>query len=164
MKHPVAVTANKKHVYARLIQSKIADKISREPHLMTLASEILEQQTLVAKEPVLEVDTKRTIGSTEVIETKETDNVFYAKKRKSDVYTRFVKHCKVQDTSIISMYLARDEDGDYELVDINPGLFVPELPGSPDESKESTSFWQKHAVVMNGQAIQSKTVTTDCPY
>jgi hypothetical protein len=106
----------------------------------------------------------RNIGSTEVIETKETDSVFYAQAQKSKVFTRFVKHRKAEPTNFLSMTLEKDEDGEYELTDINTGTFIPPLPGQDGATKKSIPFWNKHAVVMNGQAIQAKTVTTDSPY
>jgi len=164
VKHPVTHSANKKPIYVQLINSRVASKISREPHLLTLAQELLEKEKLNEKIVAIEVDMDRVIGSTEVIETKEGDSIFYAMERKSDVFTRYVKHRKAEETNYMTLALKQDDDGEYELLDIITGTYTPPMPGEPDADKKSLEFWKNHAVVMNGQAIQSKTVTTDCPY
>lgn len=164
MKHPVTHSANDKPIYVQLIHSKVAEKISREPHLLTLAQELMQKEVLNGEKVAIEIDMKRTIGNTEVIETKDGDSVFYAQARKSPIYTRYVKHRKAEPTSYLTLSLQKDEAGEYELLDITTGTYIPPIPGESDEVPESKAYWQTHAVVMNGQAIQAKTVTTDCPY
>lgn len=164
MIHPLTKSANGKSVYAQLINSAVSEKISREPHLLTLAEELLAEATLEGEHIVYEHDMKRVVSNTEVVETKEGDIVFYAQAKKSPIYTRFVKHRKIEPTSYLTLHLQKDEAGDYELIDIAAGKMIPPKPGEEGADERSLLFWKQHAVVMNGQPILAKTTTKDCPY
>lgn len=162
--HTVTRSGNNKAVYADLMQMPLAGNISRNPHLLRLVEEALVSIQLTELTVQLEHDMKRSVGYCEVIETADTDIIFYACQTKTSGYTRFVKNRHTDTTQYITMNLSRDEEGDYELTDVWIGKAYPALPEDAYASNDSKSFWSGHAVVYNGQTIISSTVTKDCPY
>lgn len=162
--HVIATSANNKAVYVYLIQTPAAAQISRQPHLVSLIKEAVEQINLNAPQISIEQDMGRTIGYGELLETTDKDPVFYAKQTKSGLYTRFVKNKKSKATSFLSIKLLKDEADDYELKDVWIGRAFPPLPGDKGETTQSKSYWETHAVIYNGQSILTNTQTKDCPY
>jgi hypothetical protein len=162
--HPVATLANGVKIYADLSKAPLSTNISRNPHLLNLLEEAIDN--LEPTKPVikLECDMKRTVGYTDIIATNPADTVFYARQNKGSNYTRFVKNRKSDQATTISLILARDEAGDYELQNVWVGTIFPAVPGEPDETADSKAFWESHAVIHNGQPLISSTITKTCPY
>jgi hypothetical protein len=133
MKHPVTTSANGKQVYVNLIQSDIAARISREPHLLTLAREILNEKNLNKSIEEIQADLGRVVGMQDVVSTVEGDAVFFAKLNKSPHFRRFVKHKKTEEVTTLSITLLKDEKDDYEITNLHIGTYVPpELIGEND--------------------------------
>ena len=163
-KHVVVQTTNNKEVYVCLTQGPLSVQVGRNPHLLRLASEVLAKQTLSGQEVVQEYDLGRDIGYSEILETTQGDAVFYAKIARTPYFTRFVKHRKNDQTSTLSLQLVADDDGNYELQNIWVGSLYPPSPDSIEQTSKSSSYWENHAVVYNGQSILSSTITKECPY
>jgi hypothetical protein len=163
-KHPIAVSGNDKQVYASLTVQPLAGVISRNPHLVTLVKEVVQQQRLTAEDVRLEHDFGHPIGYCELADVKPADTIFYAKQLKADSFTKFVKNRRAQKTSVLTLKLKRDETGNYELLNVWLGSDFPAMPGESDETAASKQFWDDHAVIFNGQAIIASTLTKDCPY
>lgn len=164
MKHSYTRSKNNKSIYANLISSSIAKTVARDPHLLTLAKEVLATSTLTKEREFLQFDMKRDIGTCMVVETDATDTIFYAQNPKGALYRRYVKNKKTTTSQVLSITLGRDEDGDYEMFEIHVGKIIPPEPTGEDDSDESITFWQNHAYVMNGQPIKTSSVTSDNPY
>lgn len=163
-KHMIAVSANGKDVYTYLIRTEVAAQISRQPHLATLIKEVVSSLRLTGLQVSVEHDMGRTIGYSEMIETRSGDTVFYARQNKAGLYMKFVKNRKADPTSILSIVLERDDDGDYELMNVWIGKMVPDVPGSEKATDKSEAYWADHAIIYNGQPILLSTQTKDCPY
>jgi hypothetical protein len=164
MKHPIAQTHNGVAVYVNLIQSPAALHISAQPHLLALVKETLQQTNLKVSDIRIEQDMGRDIGYDYVTETGENDGVFYAQLLRENTFTRFVKNGKPNATHYLSMILHRDDDGEYELRDTWIGRLSPPLPGDNQETQDSRTYWDSHALIFDRQPLQLRSVTKVCPY
>lgn len=165
MKHPIGQTRNGKAVTVDLIHSKAAKHIAQQPHLLSLAAEVLQQTNLRGPRVTLEHDMGRAIGYNFVIRTTDSASIFYAQLLRDDIYTRFVKNGKPDATQHLSLILERNpDDGTYELHDAWIGRLSPPRPGSADETTESKPYWDNHALILSDQSLQLRTVTKTCPY
>jgi hypothetical protein len=165
MNHLVGQTRNGAMVYVDLIHSETAKHISRQPYLLGLAREAVQQATLKGGELTLVSDMGRAIGYNFIVPTNDVSKVFYAKVIRDEVYTRFVKEGKPFSTQHLTLSLKRQEaDGSYELLGLWVGKIGPPRPGATDETAESKPFWANHAYVLDKQSLQSQTITKICPY
>ncbi|HJP96040.1 MAG TPA: hypothetical protein VJ843_01570 [Candidatus Saccharimonadales bacterium] len=165
MMHLVGHSRNKMSVQIDLIHSAAAATVGRQPHLLTLVSEVLRQTTLQAPNRIVTYDLGRQIGYEPVVKTADTEAIFYAKLVKDDVYTKFVKHVKLTPSSCITVHLRRNQqEPGYILHDVWIGQPVPPRPGSEDETEASQAYWTDHAVVFTNQVVQPSSITKLCPY
>ncbi len=164
MKHLIGQSRNGIPIHVQLIGSQAGASIARQPQLLSLAKEMFAKVTLHNAEISLEYDMDRQVGYNFVIETSDKDVVFYGRLLKDDIFTRFVKSGKPQPTTYITVALSRNNDNDYELSDIWLGRLMPPRPGSASETAESKQYWSNHALILDNQLLQLKTVTKTCPY
>jgi hypothetical protein len=165
MKHPVGSTRDGATVVIDLIHSDAAKHISQQPHILGLAQEALQKITLQGKDIRIEHDMGRPIGYNFVVDTKDTDTVFYAQLLRDNVYSRFVKNGKPLATQCLSLILAKQDGEDaYELLDVWVGGLNPPRPGSANETTQSIPYWKTHAIVLDKQQLQTRTITKECPY
>lgn len=139
-------------------------RISEQPHLLTLAKELLSVHELTRPSAALEYNFKQPVGNTDIVETSPTDVIVYAKLLRQPTYTRFVKKRQMLPSSYVSLVLHRDEDGEYELDDVWFGKQVPPLPGDQHETAASKEYWQSHAIVLSSQTLQPRSATHDWPF
>lgn len=164
MKHLIGHTHNGISVYVDLIGSQAAKHIAQQPQLLALAREMLRESAVNDSEISIEYDMGRSIGYSFVVSTSEKDTVLYAQLVRDTTYTRFVKNGKPVATQYLTAKLRRDNDEGYELYDIWIGNHRPPRPGCEDETNESKSYWANHAFVLDGQPLQSQSITKTCPY
>jgi len=164
MIHPIGTTKNGVEVYVNLVNSEAASAIARQPQLLSLVKEVLAKQRLTAREILVEYNLGRTIGYDFIVETPDATNVFYAHVMRDKVITRFVKGVKPAATNHITVMLRQATGNTYELRSVRMGRMAPPRPGSPAETDKSRDFWLAHAVVQEGQMLQPKTITKECPY
>jgi hypothetical protein len=164
MKHSIGHTRNNVEVYVDLIHSDAAKHISQQPHLLGLVQEALRNVSLSDSEVSIEYDMGRPIGYNFVVSTTEKDTVFYAQLLRDNVYSRFVKNGKPLATQHLALVLHRQEDKSYELLDTWVGRLDPPRPGSTNETMKSKAYWETHAVVLDKQPLQSRTITKISPY
>jgi hypothetical protein len=164
--HTLATDQNGHEIIVNLTShgSAAALQISEQPHLLTLAKEILEKVTVQGNEQLIEKDMGRTIGSNFMVETTSADTILYAQQLKQEWYTRYVKNRSARDTTFLTLDLQRVNATTYELIDIFMGRTRPAVPGHPDESATSKGYWATHAVIWGSQKIRSNTITKDCPW
>lgn len=163
-KHFITTTLNDKEVYAYLIQSPLKERISQNPHLLTLVKEVVASSSPTKSSIIIEKDMGRTVGYSELLETKEGDAIFYARQVKTPTYTKFVKNRRTVSTTFLTIHLQQDGAGNYEVVNVWVGKDFPANPGEENAPESSKAFWENHAVVYNGQGIMASTVTKECPY
>ncbi|HTE22834.1 MAG TPA: hypothetical protein VK674_07420 [Candidatus Limnocylindria bacterium] len=164
MKHLVGHSRNGAAVYVDLIHSEAAKHIAHQPHVLGLVGEVLKQTTLKGPEVTIEHDMGRTIGYSFVVKTTDKDTIFYAQLLRDSLYTRFVKNGKPLSTQYLTLILYRQDDKAYELHDTWIGRIRPPRPGSTNETSDSKPYWDTHALVLDNQPMQSRTVTKICPY
>ena len=163
---PIGKSSNSKTVYAHLTHEPLASGVARNPHLLTLVSEIVAISELRdTPETVITHDMKRPIGYSAHLETKDTDVVFYAKTSKHQPdFTRFVRMRQAERSTMLTIKLVKDPLGDFELTDAWIGAPYPPVPADDTASEQSKTYWANHAVVYNGQALLTSTITKVCPY
>ena len=164
MKHPVGSTRNGATVYVNLIGSKAAAHISQQPRLLEYVKEALAKTSVRGAETTFECDMGRAIGYNFVVATSEKDSIFYAQLAREDTFTRFVKNGEPLSTQYLTVVLSRDGTNNYELLDTWIGRISPAQPGTEKETDESKSYWETHALVLENQPLQLRTVTKTCPY
>jgi hypothetical protein len=164
MKHIIAQTRNDVTVYVDLISSQASAQIARQPYVLNLLKELVQRTTITGPELRFDQDMGRSIGNESVVETTEADTIVYAQKLKDPTYTRFVKNAKPEPTQYMTIVLRRDDENSYELMDTWIGRLSPPRPGSEYETPESKTYWSNHAYVLDGEPVQSKSITKDCPY
>ena len=152
-------------MYIDLIHSQSAKSIARQPRLLSLAAEALQQVTARGRDLTIEHDTGRDIGYDHVVTTTDDPAIFYARLVRDTIYTRFVKNGKPLSTQYLTLCLQVSEDkSTYSLQDIRIGRFSPPRPGSTNETADSKSYWANHALIFSDQPVQSSTLTKICPY
>lgn len=161
--HPVS-TQKGVHVYVDLTRSRASVRISQQPHILTLAKELLDSLKFSGPKIVIEHDFGRVIGNTDVVETTDKDTIVYAKKVREGTFCRFVRRRQMASSQFLSLLMIKDKNGNYELLDIWVGKQVPPFPGGEDATAESDGFWKNHALVIEGQTIQPSSLTKEVPY
>lgn len=164
MIHPICTMKDGTEVYVDLIRSTAAQAIARQPQLVTLLKEALLSKKLLDPEFTLEYDVGRVIGQDLIVDALNEDAIFYAREIHNDAYTRFIKLSKPPATNYVSAVLRRAANGHYELCDVRIGRLALPRPGSANETPDSRAYWERHAFVYNGQALQPRTVTKLRPY
>jgi hypothetical protein len=151
-------------IYVNTISSPAGTYISRRPYIFALLKEILLSQTLRGQRIVIEQDMGRNIGTTDIVTTSDSDNVYYARPLKSEVYYRFAKNRYPQLCSTLTIVVDKDADGNYEVSDTWIGNNRPPFPGDVAATKSSLQYWATHALVPDSQPVQTKSLTKTCPY
>lgn len=164
-KYIISKMAEGQTVYLDLINSLAGEYVSRQPHVLTIIKEALLKVKFQGQNSFwVEYDMGRAVGITDIIETTDKDNIYYAQGRKRSEFSRFAKNRLPESSSIISFFVNKDEVGDYEIVDAWVGPNRPMFPGHTDETSTSKEFWGNHALVNNAHPILSATITKTCPY
>lgn len=151
-------------VYVNLITSSAGHYLSRQPYLINMIKEVLATTQLRGSVVSIEHDMGRVIGNTDIVSTSEKDVIFYAQPYKKTVFSRYVKNHSQLPSKNLTIILERDEAGNYELIDTWIGPCSPPFPGDKNETSKSKTYWETHALVLDTQSIQSKTLTKVCPY
>lgn len=151
-------------IYINLISSSAGSYLSRRPYVIALIKELLSEKTLAGERIIIEQDMGREIGTTDVVATSDKDTIYYAQALKSDVFSRFAKNRYPKASSMLTVIFDRDNNGNYEVVDTWIGDNHPAFPGDQFATADSKVYWKTHALVQDAQVIQSKSLTTTCPY
>lgn len=147
-----------------LESSHAATHIQDDSHLLDLVKEVLSYSELRVEGFMFEKDTGRIVGETDLVETNETDEIVFAKRKNRNEFTRFVKGKNPHPTSCIAIVLDDYCDGAVILLSAWIGSLAPPFPGDKNEKPESRSFWSNHALVWGKQAVDEKTITTSIPW
>ncbi|MDB5264702.1 MAG: hypothetical protein JWN64_273 [Parcubacteria group bacterium] len=111
----------------------------------------------------VEKDLGEIIGTTDLVETVEGDEIVYALRPRRSIYSRFVKGKESTPTSWITIALRKSEGG-YDLYTAFVGRDTPSFPGGDHLSEQSKEFWSTHALVWGSQEVIPGTETPLCPW
>lgn len=151
-------------IYVNLISSSAGHYLSRRPYVIGLIKELLTSRKLNGPRIVIEQDMGRNIGTTDIVDTSTNDSIYYAQPIKTAAFSRFAKNRYPQPSNILTVIVELDSEGNYEVSDTWIGAYCPGFPGAKDETAESRTYWESHALVHDAQSIQSRSITKVCPY
>jgi len=163
-KNVIGQTKNGKTVYVDTEGSHAATHIADTPGLVGLVREVVTQLEPTQDNVYIDKDMGRQVGMSDLVETGTHDEILYAKRLNRENYTRFVLNRTAQPTSMVTVILRKDTDGNYELWSAWIGPASPQFPGDEHETPQSKPFWQKHALVWGNQAIQPSTEKNEWPW
>lgn len=121
--------------------------------------------TLEVHDPSIRIDREMEgeIGTSDLVETTEQDEIIYAKRPLRTQYSRFVKNKSPRSTKWITIDLRKEGDI-YNLYTAFVGQLTPSFPGGDFLPEQSREFWSNHALVWGFQEVLPETVTTKCPW
>ena len=131
----------------------VAYHLLETPDLIDLVIEALSSiNTDGRDEVVVERDMGRVVGTTNLAETSDQDEIIYAKRKGRDTYSRFVKNRDVIPTQYIVVVLRKTVDG-YLLWTAMCGRLLPQ------DAYDKNSKWSKmHAMVFDEHLVQKDTI------
>lgn len=151
-------------VYINLINSSAGIYVSRRPQIINLIKEVLTPMDLTSSPMQIMHNMGRVIGNSDIVETTEKDTIYYALPFKKKVYGRYAKNRNPSPSSELTIILGKDTEGNYEVHDTWVGPYTPPFPGDEHMTAKSKPFWETHALAQDEHAVQSKSITKDCPY
>jgi hypothetical protein len=147
------------------VNSHIATHFADTPLLKAAVIEALKNTDVDGDDMFFEYNFGRVIGTTDLVETTDTDEVVFAIRTNRDVYTRFTTSQQPQDCPTVTIALKKhDDDGCYVLWSAWIGYIGPAFPGDANETPDSKLYWSCHALVWGRQDVQPGTETTVCPW
>lgn len=154
----LGTTANGKEVCVDYKKTNINYHLLETPNLIELVKEALPNIVLEdLDQTVLEYDMGRVVGTTNLVETTQDDEILYAKRRDRDKYSRFVKNKELTPCSSLVIVI-RKQDESYFLWTAMCGRMLP-----PDAYVEDSLFNRTHALVYDETLIQKHTATSSKP-
>jgi hypothetical protein len=152
-------------VYYDSINSHTATHFSDTPQLKSLVKEVIEKIELNDESMQFDTHLGRIIGNTDLVSNSENDEIVYAKRKNRNIYTSFNKTKKPQPCSVVAMGLARQPNGEYDLLSAWIGsVDSPPFPGDEKETPESKPYWMTHSLVWRTQEVQAGSETSVCPW
>jgi hypothetical protein len=165
----IGQSANHKNVIYDPVSSHAATHLEDTPQLAGLVREVIAGMTLEEDELATYVDLGRVVGSCDVVEVDEGDEIVYGmrKNRTDDGYVPFTKSRQGDPCPYVSVHLIKNSDDAYVLSSAWIGTYGEDdepFPQSSNATDQSIPFWKKHAFVWGSQEIQPGTIREDCPW
>jgi hypothetical protein len=104
------------------------------------------------------------VGTTDLVETTDQDEIVYAMRPRRQVYSRFAKNKTPVPSSWITIVLYKAANDEYSLHTVFVGRNTPSFPGGDYLPEQSRKFWSTHALVWGSQDIVPDTETSVCPW
>lgn len=163
MKEFLAKTKNGFDVYVDMESSHATTHFTHHPKLIEAVKKAIP--SIDAKENIvrIEIDMGVEVGTTDLIETSDQDEIIYAKRPLRSQYSRFVKNKNSKPTNWITIDVRKNGEV-YNLYTSFVGRLTPSFPGGNYLPEQSKDFWSKHALVWGSQEIVDGTETTKCPW
>lgn len=174
-KQLIATTANGLDVYMDMEKCHALTHMATSPKLLDFVKKVIP--TIYATDDAIRqnFDMGETVGMSDLVETDEHDDVFYAMRPLRSVYSRFVRDKEPYPTSWITIDLRKSRDnkagvqtneslGSYDLYTAFVGKLVPSFPGGNYLPEQSREFWSKHALAIGKTEIVPGTETKECPW
>lgn len=157
-------TQNGLDVYVDMKSSHATTHFAHNPHLFEFVKRLIPTISAYDEIVRLDKDMGEVVGSTDLVETSEGDEIVYAKRPLRTQYSRFVKNREPQTTTWITVDLRRLENGEYSLYTAFVGKLTPSFPGGDFLPGQSQEFWSHHALVWGNQEVVPGSETTECPW
>lgn len=157
-----AKSKNEQKVFTDIDNTNIGLHITENPSLLELVKELIKQSEISGENVGIEHDFGKVVGKTSCVETTDSDEIVYARRKQRDSYTRFVKNRELEDTQLVSAVFFKKDYG-YLLWSAWCGALVPTSPDSEGRMKTSEGFWRNHALVYDKDLIQEDSEQTDRP-
>lgn len=139
------------------------------PQLKGLVAEVVASMDLKVQEVATHIDMGRVVGTCDVVDVDETDEIVYAlrKNRDDDGLVPFTKTREAPPCPYVAVHLVPQSNKTYVLSSAWIGKFGDDdepFPNSPDATDRSVDFWNRHAFVWGSQEIQPGSLQPDCPW
>lgn len=150
----LGTTADNKTVLLDYENTNIEYHLLETPNLIELVQEALPYLVLDdGDQAVLERDMGRTVGTTNLVDTTDGDEIVYAKRIGREKYSRFAKNRELTPCRSIVVVIRRRGEM-YYLWTAMCGMLLP-----PEAYKEESLFNKTHALVYDEALIQLNTLT-----
>jgi hypothetical protein len=146
------------------LHSHAATHLADTPYLKRLAQEVISSTVLRGEPLWFETDMGKSVGTTSLVETDETDEIIYAKRLNRQTYSRFTKSRQPRESRLVTVALNPLDNDDYILTSTWIGEAGYTFPDDPMAVPESRSYWQRHALVWGTQEVQPGSETRICPW
>lgn len=154
----LGTTADGMPVFLDYANTNIEYHLLETPDLIDLVREVLPSIQVSGEEQiVVERDLGRVVGTTNLVETTDSDEIVYAKRIGRDTYSRFAKHRQPVPCSSIVVVLRKGHGG-YYLWTAMCGTLLPADAYNPD-----SEFSMTHAMAYDERLVQVETVTKSRP-
>jgi hypothetical protein len=161
---PLGKTKNGIEVSVDMVSSHATTHFAHHPKLLEAVKKIIPTLEVVEEIMRVEIDTGEVVGATDLVETGEEDEIFYAIRPLRSTYSRFVKNKKPSPTTWVTLDLRKVNDREYCLYTAFAGRLTPSFPGGNYLPEQSKKFWSTHALVWGTQEIKPGTETEKCPW
>ena len=150
----IGISADGESVFLDWLNTNIDYHILETPNLINLVSEVLSTINVMgAQQVVTERDLGRIVGTTNLIETTDNDEIVYAKRVGRDKYSRFAKNREPISCCSIVVVLRKGELGYY----LWTAMCAKLLP--KEAWVEGSNFNNTHAMAFDESLVQLATVT-----
>jgi len=154
----LGTSADGASVFLNQSNTNVTYHLLETPDLIDLVREVLSTIQLLDKDQVVaERDLGRIVGTTNLVETTEKDEIVYAKRIGRDSYSRFVKNRQPTPCSSIVVVFRKGESG-YYLWTAMCAKLQPK-----DAWIEDSYFSQTHAMAYDEGLVQLDTVVRSRP-
>lgn len=151
-------------VYYDPVGSHASTHFSDTPQIIPYVRKAVENTDISGDVMKFETDTGRILGTSDLVETHENDDIVYAIRKNRDRHARFTKSHSPQPSSKVAISLKRLDKDSYDLFSAWLGPLTPPTPNNPLANSDSKPFWSKHALVWGNQEIIPGTETKICPW
>ena len=142
-------TADNKKILLDYDNTNVEYHLLETPNLLELVREALPYLVLGDEyQVVLGRDMGRIVGTTNLVETSDNDDIVYAKRIGRDKYTRFVMNREVEPCASI-VIVVRKRGDEYYLWTAMCGELLP-----PEAYDEGSDFNATHAMVYDEKLVQ----------
>lgn len=154
----LGVSANGTTVLLDYANTNVEYHLLETPHLLDLVSEVVPLITLSDEaQQVIEYDMGRVVGTTNLVETTDADEIVYAKRIGRESYSRFAKSRQSEPCQSIVLVF-RQHQGYVYLWTAMCGRLLP------DEAYVfGSDFNRTHAMAYDEALVQLDTITTIDP-
>ena len=164
----LCVSRNRKRVTYDPVDSHTATHFDDTLGLKALVIEAVEGLELNG-ELGTEIDMGRIVGTSDVVDVDDSDEVVYGIRRNRDRegHAPFVKGRTGDPCPYVALHLVPQADGSYILSSTWIGTFSGDdepFPNAPEATERSKDFWNKRAFVYGSQEIQPGTETAVRPW
>ena len=151
------------------VSSHAATHLEDTPQLANLVTELVGNMDLTGQKVAQHFDMGRIVGTSDVVAVDGTDEIVYGvrKNRDDDGLVPFTKTRQADPCPFVTVQLAPNKDGTYELLSAWVGTYDADdapFPQSPNATEKSIEYWSRLAFVYGSQEIVAETETNKRPW